>query len=403
MCCSKIIIDKRRHPVGVLWVLIECSGQFHYLPLPLYLNSTAVRLLFTMNTRADRKYPPWLSHFLGWTFLALFLLWQPLSWQIELPYTFWTKQAVLFSLLMAIFYLNVYIWFPRFLTKNRLVPFIVLNVFSVIILAFTIEQVQLGLNHRDHMDRAFQKARELYGPKRKRDKLDYWSLLTALMIVAVSTSVAALQNVQRDKQSRQDLEQEKINSELSFLKAQINPHFFFNTLNNIYALTVIDVEAAQKALHKLSRLMRYVLYETQHGTVLLSQEIAFAQDYIELMQLRLTDKVKVTLQPPVPLHDVSIAPMLFLPFIENAFKHGVSAIQHSTIEIRIWQENHKVFVEVRNTLFTEKRTLLDESNGIGLINTQRRLDLLYPGKYQLEVNENSKEQEFEVHLELETA
>ena len=149
--------------------------------------------------------------------------------------------------------------------------------------------------------------------------------------------------------------------------------------------------------------MRYVLYETQHGTVLLSQEIAFAQDYIELMQLRLTDKVKVSLEPPLPLHDVSIAPMLFLPFIENAFKHGVSAVQPSNIEIKIWQVENKVFVDVRNTLFTEKRTVLDESNGIGLVNTQRRLDLLYPGKYHLDVSENSEEKEFEVRLELETA
>jgi two-component system LytT family sensor kinase len=356
-----------------------------------------------MLTPTVRKYPPFLFHILGWGFLALFLMWQPLSWQIQLPHTFWIKQAVLFSLLVSIFYLNVFVWFPRYLAKNRVIPFILLNVVSVVMLAVVIERVQIAVNHREFMDRAFEKARSVNGPKRKNDKLDYWSLLTALMIISVSTSVAAVQNAQRDKQTRQNLEKEKINSELSFLKAQINPHFFFNTLNNIYALTVIDVEAAQQALHKLSRLMRYVLYETQHGTVLLSQEIAFAQDYIQLMQLRLTDKVTVRLEPPVPLHDVSIAPMLFLPFIENAFKHGVSAVQPSHIEIKIWQADHKVFVDVRNTLFTEKRTVLDESNGIGLSNTQRRLDLLYPGKYQLDVSENPEEKEFEVRLELETA
>lgn len=356
-----------------------------------------------MNTTIARKYPPFIFHLLGWGFFGLFLMWQPISWQIQLPASFWIKQGVLLSLLVAIFYLNFYVWFPRFLSKNKYIPFILLNVMTVIMLAFIIEQVQIAVNHRENMHVAFEAAKEANGPKQKKDRIDYWSLLTALMIISVSTSVAAVQNVQRDKQTRQNLEQEKINSELSFLKAQINPHFFFNTLNNIYALTVIDVEAAQKALHKLSRLMRYVLYETQHGTVLLSQEIAFAQDYIELMQLRLTDKVKVVLEPPVPMHDVSIAPMLFLPFIENAFKHGVSAVQPSRIDIKIWQEGIKVFVDVKNTLFTEKRTVLDESNGIGLVNTQRRLDLLYPGKYHLDVNENSTEREFEVRLELETA
>ena len=355
-----------------------------------------------MDTQKVRKYPPIFLHLLGWTFLASFLLWQPLSWQILLPTTFWIKQAVLFSMLISIFYLNLFFWFPRYLARNKNLQFILFNVVSVIILAVIIEQVQVALNHRANMDRAWQIAKETNGPKRPKDKLDYFALLTALLVIGISTSVAAVQNVQRDKQYRQDLEQEKINSELSFLKAQINPHFFFNTLNNIYALTIIDVEAAQQALHKLSRLMRYVLYETQHGTVLLSQEIAFAQDYIQLMQLRLTDKVTVHLTPPSPLHDVSIAPMLFLPFIENAFKHGVSAVEKSRIDIHIRQDKHKIYIEVKNTLFSDKRTVLDESNGIGLSNTQRRLDLLYPGKYQLEVNENKKDNEFEVHLELET-
>ena len=121
------------------------------------------------------------------------------------------------------------------------------------------------------------------------------------------------------------------------------------------------------------------------------------------MELRLTDKVTVKLSPPVPLHDVSIAPMLLLPFIENAFKHGVSSVEKSNIDIRIRQNENKIFVEVKNTLFAEKGTALDESNGIGISNTQRRLDLLYPGKYSLQMKENKEEKEFEVHLELETA
>lgn len=356
-----------------------------------------------MTNPTVRKYPPLFLHLLGWSFLALFLMWQPLSWQIQFPASFWVKQAVLFTMLIAVFYLNFYFWFPQYLAKNRYWQFILFNVLSVIVLAVLMEQVKIAINHGEQMDRAFKMAREANGDKRHQDRLDYFALLTALIIIGISTSVAAVQNAERDKQYRRNLEQEKINSELSFLKAQINPHFFFNTLNNIYALTIIDVEMAREALHKLSRMMRYVLYETQHGTVLLSQEIAFAQDYIQLMQLRLTDKVSVTLDPPFPLHDVSIAPMLFLPFIENAFKHGVSAVQPSNIDIKIWQKGEKVFIDVKNTLFTEKRTVLDESNGIGLTNTQRRLDLLYPGKYQLDVNENAEEKEFEVHLELQTA
>ncbi|CAG5073329.1 hypothetical protein DYBT9623_04784 [Dyadobacter sp. CECT 9623] len=356
-----------------------------------------------IDTRAARKYPPLLLHLLGWGFLAMFLMWQPLNWQIQFPIAFWIKQAVLFTLLVVIFYTNYYVLFPRFLARNKYVQFILLNVALVLAIAFAMEQVKNNIDFGSQMESAFRLAREANGEKKRAEKLDNFAMITALMVIGLSTSIAAVRNAQMDKQYRQNLEKEKINSELSFLKAQINPHFFFNTLNNIYALTVIDVEAAREALHKLSRMMRYVLYETQHGTVLLSQEIAFAQDYIQLMQLRLTDKVTVHLDPPVPMHDVSIAPMLFLPFIENAFKHGVSAVQPSRIDIKISQSGNKIFVEVKNTLFPDKRAILDESNGIGLANTQRRLDLLYPGKYQLEVNENKVEKEFEVHLELETA
>jgi two-component system, LytTR family, sensor kinase len=345
---------------------------------------------------------PWLVHVLVWGLLgSILLLWQPLTWKIEIPMQFWIKQAVLFGLLLTIFYTNTELLIPRLLFRNRTIPFIVLNLVAVLLVSFVVQKVEILVHMRESMESAFKAVRNS-GVMRREDSLDYFSLLTALMVMGISTGVAAVQKWQHDVRLREKLERARIDSELSFLKAQINPHFFFNTLNNIYALTVIDVEASREALHKLSRMMRYVLYESQQGTVQLSQEIAFAQDYIKLMQLRLTDKVTVQLTPPSPMHDVPIAPMLFLPFIENAFKHGVSATQPSRIEIIIRQEGPKVFVEVKNTLFSDKKsTSLEESNGIGLVNTRRRLDLLYPGRYELAVQENKKENEYLVQLELE--
>ncbi|GHB54449.1 sensor histidine kinase [Persicitalea jodogahamensis] len=344
---------------------------------------------------------PWLIHVLVWTLLgSILLLWQPLTWQITIPMQFWIKQAVLFGLLLAVFYINTKIWIPRLLFHNRTAWFILLNTAAVLLVSFLVQRVEIWVNLRESMEAAFKAVRNS-GVMRREDSLDYFSLLTALMMIAISTSVAAVQKWQHDAQLRQNLERAKTESELSFLKAQINPHFFFNTLNNIYALTVIDVEASREALHKLSRMMRYVLYDSQQGTVQLSQEIAFAQDYIKLMQLRLTDKVTVQLTPPNPMSDVPIAPMLFLPFIENAFKHGVSATQPSRIEIIIRQNGAKIHVEVKNTLFSAKQsTNLEESNGIGLVNTRRRLDLLYPGRYELDVQEDRQENEYKVHLEL---
>ena len=347
---------------------------------------------------------PWLIHVLVWTLLgSILLLWQPLTWQITIPSQFWVKQGALFAMLLSIFYINTLVLIPRLLFLNRTVWFILLNIAAILLVAFLVQRVEIWINLRENMEAAFKAVRNS-GVMRREDSLDYFSLLTALMVIGISTSVAAVQKWQHDAELRQKLERAKTESELSFLKAQINPHFFFNTLNNIYALTVIDVEAAREALHKLSRMMRYVLYDSQQGTVQLSQEIDFAQDYIKLMQLRLTDKVKVQLTPPSPMTDVPIAPMLFLPFIENAFKHGVSATQPSHIEIVIRQEGAKIHVEVRNTLFPEKKSVsLEESNGIGLVNTRRRLDLLYPGRYELDVREDRQENEYKVHLELDAA
>lgn len=344
---------------------------------------------------------PWVIQALVWSLLgAILLLWQPLTWRITIPMQFWVKQAVLFGMLLAIFYVNTQVWVPRLLFMNRTGKFILYNMVAVITVAVLVQKVEQLIGLRESMENAFKAVRNT-GVMRREDWFDYFSLLTALMVIGISTSFAVVQKWQHDVELRQKLERAKIDSELSFLKAQINPHFFFNTLNNIYALTVIDVEASREALHKLSRMMRYVLYDSQQGTVQLSQEIAFAQDYIKLMQLRLTDKVTVLLTPPHPMNDVPIAPMLFLPFIENAFKHGVSATQPSRIEILIRQDGGKIYVEVRNTLFSDKKSVnLEESNGIGLVNTRRRLDLLYPGRYALDVQENRAESEYSVHLEL---
>jgi two-component system LytT family sensor kinase len=220
------------------------------------------------------------------------------------------------------------------------------------------------------------------------------------LVIGVGTSVTAIQKWQKDKQLHQEMEQDKISSELSFLKAQINPHFFFNTLNNIYALTHIDAETSRKAIHQLSRMMRYVLYDTQNTTTLLSQEIAFVKDYISLMQLRLTNAIKIDFKSPGALKDMAIAPMIFLPFIENAFKHGISSTSPSFIDIDITQQDATVTLSVINTIITEQNNNLEAGSGIGLNNTRRRLDLLYPARHILRIKEDKATNTYSVHLTL---
>lgn len=358
---------------------------------------------FTMSSLFINQNISPLTHLLLVIGLLLLLL-QPLSWQHSLPTVFWIRQGIVFWLLAGVFYLNMEIWVPRFLFENKTWWFIALNLCSVASVVVLVWLVDGWLDLPRHLQ-WMRPAAHTGAKAATSHSVDKVILMTTLFLLGTSTSIKVVQKWQKDAELRQQeallrksLEQQKTSSELSFLKAQINPHFFFNTLNNIYALTMINVESSREALLKLSRMMRYVLYETQKDAVLLSQEIAFIQNYIELMQLRLTDKVEITFRQPAPLKDITIAPMLLLPFVENAFKHGVSALQPSFIHIAIGQQASHLNLKVRNTLFSEKAITLDTGSGIGLVNTRRRLDLLYPERYHLSVTQNTTLNEYQVHL-----
>nr|WKN39720.1 histidine kinase [Tunicatimonas sp. TK19036] len=358
--------------------------------------------------------PPWsirsfrtpMTQVLIWVLMGVLLLvFQPLYWQASMqvvfPMQFWVKQGILFLLLIGIFYLNARMWVPRLLFHNKISWFILMVMLTALALMMLVKVIEIGINLPELMHQAFHPESDEPPSPKRISLFDAFVLILALLVLGVSTSVATVQKWQKDVQLRQNLEQQKISSELSFLKAQINPHFFFNTLNNIYALTLSDVPTARQALHTLSRMMRYVLYETRKDVTLLSQEIAFIQDYINLMQLRLTDKVEVYFDHPEKVHDVFVAPMLFLPFVENAFKHGVSTQSDSHIRISIRQQERALYLEVQNTIFPGKSAVPEESSGIGLVNTRRRLDLLYPNRYSLFIDEHAPENTFMVQLSLE--
>ena len=356
-----------------------------------------------MAVLTPRRYLTPLIHVLVWGLFGLtFLLFQPLTGRLTMPPQFWLKQGLMFAVWVALFYLNGRVLVPRLLFPGR-TGWFVLALFGLAVAVLSFSRfLEAALDLPALMDAAFRAAAgrprllQGHGPR-----FDSMGLLTTMFVLGISTCVTVVQKWQKDAQARQALEQQRVQSELSVLKAQINPHFFFNTLNNIYALTLLDGEQARTAIHRLSRMMRYVLYDTAGGLTLLSQEIAFVQDYITLMQLRLDERVTVTFERPEPVHDVAVAPMLLLPFLENAFKHGVAATSASRIYVGLRQPRPDVLeLEVRNTLLPPASTDLAGSNGIGLANTRRRLDLLYPGQFQLIVDGHTPTQEFLVHLTL---
>ncbi|WP_346984569.1 histidine kinase [Chryseobacterium sp. POE27] len=225
-------------------------------------------------------------------------------------------------------------------------------------------------------------------------------LVVTLFLIFISTTVKVNERLKDISNRRKKLEQEKLASELAFLKAQINPHFYFNVLHAIYALTETNVEKAQEALHSLSLMMRYVIYETKHHSSMLSKEIQFIEHYIKLMQLRIPQNTKIIFEKPKSVQDYPVSSMILLPFVENAFKHGITHHKEDEITIRISQDENILFFEVFNPIAEISTKDLEESNGIGLTNTKRRLDLLYPNHYELETTEDLEKKEFRIILKL---
>jgi LytS/YehU family sensor histidine kinase len=207
-------------------------------------------------------------------------------------------------------------------------------------------------------------------------------LVLNVMVVAIAIGIRHFIRTRQIKQQLKDEKAKNTEAELAWLKNQINPHFLFNTLNNISSLTQIDPDAAQDAIAQLSDLLRYAMYETNKKTVPIQGEVEFMRNYISLMELRCNDKTEVITTFDVQ-QNMEIAPLLFISLIENAFKHGVSSSRPSKIDIRLLQNENELVFNCDNTNYPKDDA--DRSgSGIGLENTRRRLDLMYAGRYSWE-------------------
>lgn len=210
-------------------------------------------------------------------------------------------------------------------------------------------------------------------------------ILTAVLMVGFNIAIKLFFKSVRDDEHLKELENQRLQSELQYLKYQINPHFFMNTLNNIHALVDIDTGKAKGSIVELSKLMRYVLYEASNKTILLSREIQFLKNYITLMSLRFTDKVSIKIDFPVEVPEVQIPPLLFISFIENAFKHGVSYRTESFIHVSIQlEEGNRISFRCTNSCGGK---VDEQHHGVGLENIRKRLRLLFGNDYTLSIIE----------------
>jgi LytS/YehU family sensor histidine kinase len=213
-------------------------------------------------------------------------------------------------------------------------------------------------------------------------------LILSVLLFGFDTGLKTTSKWVYSEQQRIILEKENVETQLAFLKHQISPHFFMNTLNNIHALIDIDSAEAKKSVIRLSNLMRYLLHESDNKLSPIEKEVEFIRSYVDLMKLRYPGGVRITLSIPDLIPDKSIPPLLFISLIENAFKHGISYLHESFIDIELRFASDSLNLTIINSK-SDRNESLSES-GIGMQNTRKRLDLLYKERYALDVTDTGK-------------
>lgn len=322
-------------------------------------------------------------HVAAWAFFGAWIFY--IQFQRGLTFNKAVDSLVGLSFAMMIFYLNWYALIPKFLAKNRIFAYL-----GVVLLTLTV--VALVRSPLDfYVFREFNPGMTvLYSSDRI---LNY--VLAGLIVVFISSALKVTGNYIRNERRNKELENQKLAAELNFLKSQVNPHFLFNTLNNIYSLAYKQSPETPDAIMKLSLLMRYMLYESNDTLVGLEKEVEHIQNFIDLQKLRLREQTSIRLNAEGDLTGKQIAPMLLMTLVENAFKHGLVSRNEVGITLNLVVTDEWLqFSTVNNSSSHKKK----DFGGIGLQNLKQRLNLLYPHRHELYLEE--KEDTFFASLKL---
>jgi len=318
-----------------------------------------------------------------------------------------TTRIVLFNTLvfLVLFYTNYFWLVPRLAQKKKWLLFLLLAAALIVALGFASGKFYQNLftpppEIRERISQMEQRppSRDDPGKHRREGMALYNFFITSFLVSGFAVGIRYAESAVKKEEEIKELEREKLNSELALLKNQVSPHFFFNTLNNIYSLIAINQEDAREAVLSLSKMMRYMLYESEQGNTRLSHEIGFMKGYVDLMKLRMSDRVRLTVAFPEKYEDQDIPPLLFVPFIENAFKHGVSTAGKSFIDISLIAVGKEIFFRASNSITRLSADAPRAASGIGLDNVRKRLALLYPGRHELKIDE--QEDVFTVELRI---
>lgn len=315
---------------------------------------------------------------LGLLFLLTIVEWESTRSPQRFLFIFiFTNEIINVFFYAVIVYFNFFYLIPNYLSKNKFLTYCSLLLLAALILTplkmiafyfkfsgMPLYQENLILNQN-------------------------WYFLFMFLIAGSSTVVKIITDWVRAVREKQELETRTMQTELRFLKSQINPHFLFNTLNSLYALTLKKSEKAPEIVIKLSEMMRYMLYECNEKQVPLSNEVHYIRNYLELEKLRQSQNVAIDFEVEGHVSDQRVAPLMFVPFIENSFKHGLNnQISQGFVNMRLSVDGQLVNFYIENSKapalpVQEHR----RSGGIGLVNVRRRLDILYPGNYELKIDD----------------
>ncbi|WP_153797485.1 sensor histidine kinase [Foetidibacter luteolus] len=310
------------------------------------------------------------------------------------------RNMLAYLLMIAFFYLNYFVLIPRFYFTGKYARFVIAILLCFMVVVTLPHFIIPNGSHRSQppprrelSDRPPPRPMPMPGNEGfnrqpgpgEPERFSVFNITQHLFIfLAVVFFSLILRISNRWKQS----EREKLNAELQYLKSQVNPHFLFNTLNNIYSLALQKSDNTASAVVKLSGMMRYVLSEADKDYVPLEKELAYINSYIELQKIRFEDTVKLEFETGGDQHGKKIAPLILISFIENAFKHGVNAEEDSDISIRIHITETELDMLVTNNKVTHADDTAQHS-GLGIENTKNRLQLLYPFKHTLVIDDSS--------------
>jgi two-component system, LytTR family, sensor kinase len=317
-----------------------------------------------------------LQHILFWVAHILFYGALYGSFQENYAQTF-TQEIIYMPVKMVLTYFTLYFLLPRFLLAGQYLNFFVWFILASFVAAIVQRYIAFNVDY------------PLFSPQWLGDPFFIFPKIVKTFasmypVTFAAVAIKLLKYWYTNQKAQVILTEEKLQAELKFLKTQIHPHFLFNTLNNLYALTLKKSDKAPETVLKLSELINYMLYECRSEEVSLAKEIKFIRNYVDIEKMRYGDKLDVDIRVTGDVSDRTIAPLILLPFVENCFKHGASEnLLQSWVKVSIDSHADHVVIKVENSKSSENGFPREE--GIGIQNVKRRLDLLYPKKHELKI------------------